>query len=364
MLTDEFDFHLPAERIAQEAVWPRDAARLFFHTGGRDRHLHVRDLASLLAPGDLIVVNNTKVLPARVRAHRATGGAVEALFLEPAVLGGAPGEDGGSGPWRALVKPAKKLKPGEVLECDGNPEVLLRMLRRPDAAGPWELQIGGRPGTRFEGLGVEALLGEVGAMPLPPYIERAATDEDAERYQTIYAAEPGAVAAPTAGLHFTEEVFAGLSERGVERAEVTLHVGAGTFLPVTASSIDDHQMHSERFSLPGAAADAVRACRERGGRVIPIGTTAARVLESCAAEETVGGRALVNARSGVTDIFLHPGSPPRVCDGLFTNFHLPKSTLLMLVAAFMGKDEVLDLYQRAIDSEYRFYSYGDAMLLI
>lgn len=371
MLTDDFDFHLPAGRIAQEAVEPRDASRLFVRSGGQDQHLQVKDLPLALAEGDLIVVNNTRVLPARVRARRATGGAVEVLFLEPSALESAAlGEaDGGASrganqPWRALVKPAKKLKPGEVLVCDGHPSILLRMLDRPDPAGLWELRLEGSPGTPFDGLAVEELLAEVGVMPLPPYIERTATAYDAERYQTIYAGEPGAVAAPTAGLHFTEGVFASLAERGVERAEVTLHVGAGTFLPVTASSIDDHKMHSERYSLPPETAEAIRQCRERGGRVIPIGTTSARVLESCALDEEVAGRALVRAGSGVTDIFLHPGRPPRVCDGLFTNFHLPKSTLLMLVAAFMGKDEVLALYARAIAQDYRFYSYGDAMLVL
>lgn len=367
MLTDDFDFQLPAGRIAQEAVEPRDAARLLVRSGGVDQDLQVKDLPTVLRNGDLIVVNNTRVLPARVLAHRATGGAVEVLFLEPsslesAVLGAAgPGH---GQPWRALVKPAKKLKPGELLTCDENHGIHVRMLDRPDPEGLWELRLEGASGTPFEGRSVEELLPEVGAMPLPPYIERMATAYDAERYQTIYAGEPGAVAAPTAGLHFTEDVFAGLAERGVERAEVTLHVGAGTFLPVTASSIGDHKMHSERYSLLAETAEAIRRCRERGGRVIPIGTTSARVLESCASEEEVGGRALVGAGSGVTDIFLHPGRPPRVCDGLFTNFHLPKSTLLMLVAAFMGTDEVLALYRRAISKGYRFYSYGDAMLVL
>ncbi len=210
---------------------------------------------------------------------------------------------------------------------------------------------------------MEELMAIAGALPLPPYIDRAATAADEERYQTVYARSPGAVAAPTAGLHLTDDLLAKLAAQGVRRATVTLHVGAGTFLPVMVDRVEEHRMHSERFELSADAAAEVRACRERGGRVIPVGTTSARVLESCAISDPAWGRDVVEARSGATDIFLRPGSGPRVCDGLFTNFHLPKSTLLMLVASFIGKEPMEQLYRTAMEREYRFYSYGDASLL-
>ncbi len=354
--TTDFDFDLPADRIAQEPTTPRDAARLLVRRGeGALEHVQVRDLPRFLARGDLLVINDTRVLPARVIGRRATGGRVELLFLEPLEPVGRA--------WRAMVRPAKKLKPGEIVACTGG--VVARMVVRDEKDGTWAVELqAGLEREDLAGATVEELLAVAGAMPLPPYIERGATAEDEERYQTVYARVPGAVAAPTAGLHFTDELFAALERTGVEVARVTLHVGAGTFLPVTADALEDHHMHTERFELPAATADAVRACRARGGRVIAIGTTSARVLESCALDDSAFERSIVAARTGTTDIFLHPGNRPRVCDGLFTNFHLPKSTLLMLVASLIGREPLLDLYGVAIDEGYRFYSYGDATLLL
>ena len=367
MRTADFDFQLPKELIAQTPVEPRDAARLLVAGGSiqTPRDATVKDLPGELREGDLLVVNDTRVLPARVRGRRVTGGQVELLFLDPVEEPAEePAEESGGEVWRAMVKPAKKMRPGDRVACDGGVEAV--MIEREADSGYWRvcLELGGvdrsqaevRP-THFE------LLGLAGTMPLPPYIERPATESDTERYQTIYARAHGAVAAPTAGLHFTEELFGRLSAAGVQRTSVTLHVGAGTFLPVTADRLDEHRMHSERFELSEETALAVRECRARGGRVVPIGTTSARVLESCAVADPAFDRAVVAARSGSTDIFLHPGSGPRVSDGLFTNFHLPKSTLLMLVASFIGMEAMEKLYRTAIERQYRFYSYGDASLL-
>lgn len=354
MLTDDFDFDLPGDLIAQAPVEPRDQARLLVRSaeGDLDSGGCVGDLTSWLAPGDLIVVNDTRVLPARVMGTRSTGGRVELLFLEPVEL------ERPDGAWRTMVRPAKKPRPGEVLDCGAG--VLATMVVREGDSAVWLVQLRDTSGA---GSTVE-LMERAGAMPLPPYIDRAATDADAERYQTVYAREAGAVAAPTAGLHFTPELLNELQEIGVERAHVTLHVGPGTFQPVQAESVEDHKMHTERFVLGVETADAVRRCRERGGRVIPIGTTSARVLESCAVPNPDRGRDVVEAREGTTDIFLRPGHGPRVLDGLLTNFHLPKSTLLMLVASIIGREPALAAYRHAVEERMRFYSYGDAMLLL
>lgn len=391
MRTADFDFSLPSELVAQAPVEPRDAARLLVHRGAaappEDSTVH--ELPGLLRDGDLLVVNDTRVLPARVRGRRTTGGQVELLFLEPVEgehFGSDPTEASerrghpiGSAPpglraevWRAMVKPAKKIRPGERVTCSGGVDAI--MIEREAESGYWRacLVRQGAEGERGQRAGEKSqstdpshfeLLALAGTMPLPPYIDRPATDADAERYQTVYARAHGAVAAPTAGLHFTEELFDRLEQAGVHRANVTLHVGAGTFLPVTADLLEEHRMHSERFELSEAAAQAIRDCRSRGGRVVAVGTTSARVLESCAVSHPAFDRDVVEARSGATDIFLHPGSGPRVCDGLFTNFHLPKSTLLMLVASFIGMEAMEQLYGAAIDRRYRFYSYGDASLL-
>ena len=340
MKLSDFDYELPPERIASRPAERRDAARLFVHDVARDatEHARVAELERFLDPGDLLVVNDTRVLPARVHARRASGGAVELFFLAPAGEGRA---------WRALAHPARRLKPGEELQIERG-GARARLVARPDAEWRVELFDPADPAAS-----VEALLERVGHVPLPPYIERADDEADRERYQTVFAAVPGAVAAPTAGLHFTPELLARLDARGVRRASVTLHVGAGTFLPVQSEDPREHAMHSERYEL---TPDTARAA---GGRVVAVGTTSARVLETCAGE---GGE--LNPGAGETRLFLLPGAPFRAVDALLTNFHLPRSTLLMLVSAFAGRERILRLYGEAIERGYRFYSYGDAMLLL
>ncbi len=360
MRLEAFDYELPDELVAQEPARERDAARLFVHRRAEDASEHrlVRDLPDVLAAGDLLVLNDTRVLPSRLLGRRASGGRVEVLLLEPRC------EEGRSC-WAALVNPARKLRPGEVVELEGG-WLAARAIRRPlrDDGTPrdeWIVELVDRTGS---GADDEELLRRYGRMPLPPYVHRSEREPDAacaldrERYQTIYARVPGAVAAPTAGLHFTPELLERLAARGVERAFVTLHVGAGTFRPVQSGEIERHEMHSERFELPAATVEAVRACRVRGGRVVAVGTTSARVLESCVDE-----RGELAPRAGTTDLFLYPGRPLRAIDALLTNFHLPRSTLLMLVCAFAGRERTLRLYREAIERRYRFYSYGDAMLL-
>ena len=354
MKLSEFDYELPPERIAQEPLEERDRARLFVHRIAADESEHalVSGLPRFLAPGDLVVVNDTRVLPARLLATRASGGGVELLFVEPA------GED--PYVWNALVHPARKLRAGERLDL-GVRDVFARMLER-------ELLPGGKPAMEWhvrledgEGRPLDPLsiLERVGHVPLPPYIERADGALDRERYQTVYAERSGAVAAPTAGLHFTPELFERLGERGVARASLTLHVGPGTFQPIKTDEIDAHRMHAERFEVPERTAAAVRAARARGGRVVAVGTTSVRALESAVDE---AGE--LRAARGATALFLRPGHRFRAVDALLTNFHLPRSTLLVLVSAFAGRERVLRLYQEAIERGYRFYSYGDAMLLL
>ena len=351
MKVSDFDYALPSERIATHPVEPRDAARLFVHRRADDRseHRRVRDLPELLAPGDLLVVNDTRVRSARLLGSRASGGAVELLLLDRDA----------EGRWRSLVKPAGRLRPGERLELEGG-ALHARLERRARGAGgelapEWWLVLEGDGDP-------EQLVERHGRMPLPPYILRARgaeaeRDADREAYQTVFARARGAVAAPTAGLHFTPELLARLAARGVERASVTLHVGLGTFQPVSVEDTGAHRMHSERFELPPETVRAVEAARARGGRVVAVGTTSVRVLESCAND---AGR--LRAGAGETALFLTPGARFRVVDALLTNFHLPRSTLLMLVSAFAGRERVLRLYAEAIERGYRFYSYGDAQL--
>lgn len=359
MKLSDFSFVLPPGHIAQEPVEPRDSARLMVHSieAEQTRHRQVRDLVDELVAGDLLVTNDTRVLPARLHARRASGGAVELLLLEP-----APHSELGAGelpPWRAMARPAKKLRPGEILEVGGG-QVKVECLERESASegGLWHMRLMGACSSKGS---VEELLERFGEMPLPPYIERAAggREEDRERYQTVYAQRPGAVAAPTAGLHFTPELLRSLAERGVQRAQVTLHVGLGTFLPVQVDDIEQHRMHAERYLVEQDCVQAVAACRRRGGRVIAVGTTSVRALESSLDEQ-----GQVMAGSGSTRLFIRPGYSLRAVDGLLTNFHLPGSTLLMLVSAMSGRDRLLALYEEAIQHSYRFYSYGDAMLLL
>ncbi len=332
----DFDYPLPAGAIAQRPV-PRGESRLLvLDREGRERHRRVRDLLALLAPGDLLVVNDTRVIPARLFARRAGGGGrVELLLVERV----------GEREWEALAGPGRRARPGAVLEL---------------APGLTAEVVGtaptGRRRVRFSEP-VEPHLERLGHVPLPPYIQRADEAEDRERYQTVYARRPGAVAAPTAGLHLSAELLAALAAAGIERAEVTLHVGPGTFKPVTAERLASHRMESERYEIGETAAAAIRRARARGGRVVAVGTTVVRTLEAAALRQGE-----VTAGSGATDLFITPGFPFRVVDLLLTNFHLPRSTLLLLVAAFAGRERVLAAYTEAIAAGYRFYSYGDAML--
>lgn len=360
MKVDEFDFELPDEHIAQHPVEPRDSARLFVRDLDADasEHALVRDLPRFLRRGDVLVVNDTRVRPARLCGKRSSGGAVEMLVIEPSA--GKP-----AGTWRALVRPAGRLRVGEELELE-NGALVARAIERPvlDDGAPgqeWhvELRDPARPDAPLE----EALE-RSGRMPLPPYIHRSRGDDplrasDRERYQTVFASRTGAVAAPTAGLHFTPRLLDELARAGIDRAHVTLHVGLGTFQPVTVDEVEHHRMHAERYELSSEAIERIDRARNNGGRVVAVGTTSVRVLESVWAEH---GR-LVPC-SGSTSIFITPGFRFGVVDALLTNFHLPRSTLLMLVSAFAGRERVLSMYAEALRAGYRFFSYGDAMLLL
>jgi len=383
MKLSDFDYDLPRELIAQEPAERREAARLLFRSAaGETQHLTIANLPDLLQPGDLVVVNDTRVRRARLFVRRPSGGRVELFLL---------GHDVGDVTvWRALANPARKLKVGERLTIEAPPgasepafelEPLVRLAHDADPTKPgptWRLAFRRTDGETVLAEDLEVLIEDVGHVPLPPYIERhqgQGADEarheanDAERYQTVFAKHPGAVAAPTAGLHLTPELLEQLEARGIGLARVTLHVGLGTFAPVEVEDIALHKMHTEEYELTQETVQAIAACRARGGRVVAIGTTTVRVLESALAEHGDDGDSdgdapptLIPGR-GATDIFITPGCAFRTVDVLLTNFHLPKSTLLMLVSAFIGKDACFDLYRLAIEERYRFFSYGDAMLL-
>ena len=341
-----YGFALPEAAIAQRPVEPRHDARLLMvlpQAGAQ--HRRVWDLAETLEPGDLLVVNDTRVLQARLVARRASGGAVELLVLEPQ----------GQGRWICLAKPAKKLRPGDGLtvEAPGQPPLALQVLAIDPATGGRLVQF---PPDCIDAVALEPLLLRYGAIPLPPYIP-SHSEADNQRYQTRYAARPGAVAAPTAGLHLSDELLAQLQARGVELAQVTLHVGLGTFRPVETEDLKELQLHSEWVEVGQALIDAVLACRARGGRVIAVGTTSVRSLEAVAA---LHGGQLAPYR-GPVNLVIQPGYRFAVVQGLLTNFHLPKSSLLLLVSALIGRQRLLDLYAEAIQEGYRFFSYGDAM---
>lgn len=346
MKVSDFDYELPRECIAQEPARPRDSARLFVHDIEHDRseHRSVGELDAVLGPGDLLVVNDTRVRSVRLLGRRPTGGAVELLLIE----------EGQAGRWRSLVKPASRVKAGERIELENGALEAIPIER--SGEGWWlELRAAAQGGT------VDELIERTGRMPLPPYIRRTRGDErerDLGDYQTLFAREPGAVAAPTAGLHFTPELVSRLGGAGIDVAPVTLHVGEGTFRPVSADDTEQHEMHVERYTLPPATVERIERAQADGGRVVAVGTTSLRVLESCA---DASGK--LQPGSGATDLFLVPGSRFKVVDALLTNFHLPRSTLLMLVAAFAGLERIQRLYAEAIEARYRFYSYGDAMLL-
>ena len=340
MKTSDFDYALPPALIAQHPPTERGQSRLLHLPGGAAplEHRQVAALPGLLRTGDLLVFNDTRVIPARVFGRKATGGQIEVL-LERAV-----------GSHRALVQVRASKAPKAGSELFLGPEALpVSVLGRREAL--FELAF---PAKQE----VLPFFETVGEMPLPPYIERSADLEDHARYQTVYARHPGAVAAPTAGLHFTEALLGELEAAGVGQTTVTLHVGAGTFSPVRGEELTAHRMHEERYVLPPEAVAAIEASRARGGRVVAVGTTVVRVLETAARRP--GGLA---PHSGETDIFIYPPFPFRVVDGLMTNFHLPQSTLLMLVSAFAGWSAVREAYEAAVEDGYRFFSYGDAMLL-
>ncbi len=355
--TRDFYFHLPQELIAQQPTERRDESRLLVlarRTGGLS-HRTFTDLPDQLVRGDLLVLNDTRVIPARFFCRRVTGGRIEGLFLRER----SPGE------WDVMLKGASRCRAGESLSLAGADDVQLT-LGANTGAGCWRLTVEpARPAVE--------LLEQVGLTPLPPYIRRADGSQeqiDRPRYQTVYADRPGAVAAPTAGLHFTEELFARLAKRGIETTRLTLHVGAGTFLPVTADGPADHEMHAEWYRLPAGAAEAITAARTAGRRVVAVGTTSVRVLEAVARDQRATGRHQpLQSATGWTDIFIYPPAEFLAVDALITNFHLPQSTLLMLVAAFCspgdtnGLPMILDTYAQAVQHQYRFFSYGDAMLI-
>ena len=342
----DFDYELPPERIAQAPAGARDGSRLLrLPPAGGPAHHRFTDLPSLLRAGDLLIVNDTRVVPARLVGRKASGGRVELLLIERVEAGE------GRELWRAWLKASRKPAAdaalvfghglsGHIVEREG-PSYLVRLECESGELG--------------------AALERAGRMPLPPYIKRPDAShegEDRERYQTVFAARPGAIAAPTAGLHFSAELLARLDAAGIRRTTLTLHVGLGTFQPVEADRVEEHRLHEEAYALPAAAAAPVDETRREGGRVVAVGTTVARTLESCAA---AGGRVVPGA--GRTALFIYPGFRFRVVDAMITNFHLPRSTLLMLVAAFAGRERVLAAYREAIAAGYRFYSYGDAMLV-
>jgi S-adenosylmethionine:tRNA ribosyltransferase-isomerase len=340
----DYDFDLPEVLIATRPAKPRSSARLLVATRGQIHDRVVTDLVDWLRPGDRLVLNDTRVIPARLEGHRERGEAIariEVTLLEP---------DAEPGAWRALVKPLRKVADGEEIVFAAG--LSAKVLRRDE----------GQAVLAFNRLGPEfdAALEVAGRMPLPPYIEakRKADAQDLTDYQTVWAKNTGAVAAPTASLHFDEPLLAALSAMGVERTHVTLHVGAGTFLPVKVDDVTHHKMHSEWGEVTTEAAAEINATKAAGGRVIPVGTTALRLIESAARE----GR--IAAWRGPTDIFIRPGYRFQMADGLMTNFHLPKSTLMMLVSALMGIERMRAVYDHAIRERYRFFSYGDSSLLL
>jgi S-adenosylmethionine:tRNA ribosyltransferase-isomerase len=345
MRLDQFDFDLPEDLIAVRPARPRTAARLLVAEGDRIEDTRVSELGEFIRPGDLLVLNDTKVIPGRLHGERHRPGGTGAR-VEITLISALP-----DGNWRALAKPGKRLATGDSLRFGKGLSADLT-----DKDGAEVTLVFNSAGRELEDA-----LDAVGEMPLPPYIagRRAADAQDRADYQTVFAERPGAAAAPTASLHFDEDLLGSLAASGVRLARVTLHVGAGTFLPVKVEDIGSHRMHSEWGEIGHETADTVRATLADGGRVIPVGTTALRVLETAGTR-----RREIAPWTGETDIFIRPGYEFRIADGLMTNFHLPKSTLLMLVSAMMGVDRIRRIYAHAISSRYRFFSYGDSSLLL
>lgn len=339
MNKSDFDFYLPEELIAQTPLEKRDTSRLLHlnKQTGEIEHKHFYDIKQYLRKGDCLVLNDSRVLPARLIGSRPTGGAVELVLLK----------DLGDNRWECLSRPGRKSKPGQEL-IFGNGEL---------TAVVQEVTLGGNRIVKFsyDGIFLE-ILERLGKMPLPPYIKEELLDS--ERYQTVYSKELGSAAAPTAGLHFTKELLAEIADMGVKICYVTLHVGLGTFRPVKADNIEDHEMHSEFCIVPDETAETVNASKKAGGRVIAVGTTSCRTLESFTTEDGV-----LQATSGWTSIFIYPGYKFKCIDALITNFHLPESTLIMLVSALAGRERILNAYNTAVKERYRFFSFGDAMMI-
>ena len=339
MKRTDFSFDLPPELIAQTPLEMRDASRLLCldKTDGSIAHKHFYDLPELLHPGDCLVMNDSRVIPARLFGTRPTGGSVEVVLLR----------DMGDGDWECLTRPGRKTPPGTCISFgDG---ALTAVVVRAEADGNKILHF------EYDGIFLE-ILDKLGQMPLPPYIK--AELKDRERYQTVYARDPGSAAAPTAGLHFTPELLAKLSDMGVKQAFITLHVGLGTFRPVKEENIEDHPMHAEYCVISEKAAETINSAKAAGGRIIAVGTTSCRTLESFAREDGT-----LEAAGGWTDIFIYPGYKFKAIDALITNFHLPESTLIMLVSALAGRENVLNAYKEAVNERYRFFSFGDAMFI-
>ena len=348
MKITDFDYNLPEELIAQKPADKRDSSRLLVvhRDSGKIEHKHFYDIINYLNPGDLMVLNNSKVLPARLFGEKeGTGAKVEFLLIKR-----IEGDR-----WETMVRPGRRLKPGDSVMFCQSP--LLRA----------DIVDYGADGTRivefeYEGIFMERLE-EVGSMPLPPYIERSSEEDDKDRYQTVYCKDEGSVAAPTAGLHFTEELLAKAQEKGVELAYVTLHVGIGTFRPVKVERVEDHSMHFEEYHISEESARAINRAKAEGRRIISVGTTSTRTVESAAYYDEERGCMQVKEGSGSTGIFIYPGYEFKIIDSLITNFHLPKSTLLMLISALYDREKILDVYEEAIREIYRFFSYGDAMFI-
>lgn len=339
LLKSDYDYELPEELIAQTPAEPRDSSRLLVYdrATGKREHRIFRDIKEYLRPGDVLVVNNTKVLPARLYAYTKNGGKVEVLLLKRRDLN----------EWEVLVRPGKKAKVGAELIV--SEELSLTVVDRTDT---------GERIVRFHFDGVfEDILSRLGSMPLPPYIHEKLKDKD--RYQTVYCKTDGSAAAPTAGLHFTQELLAEIRAMGVEIAEVLLHVGLGTFRPVKEEDLTHHVIHSEFYKVDERAAEIVNAAKREGRRVIAVGTTSVRTLETVADEQ-----GMLRPCSGDTSIFIYPPYRFKCVDALITNFHLPESTLIMLVSAFMGREQCLSVYREAVEERYRFFSFGDAMMIV
>lgn len=346
MRIDEFDYTLPQELIAQRPSEQRDICRLMVLNRRKNSvdHKHFYDILDYLQPGDCLVMNNSKVLPARLFGEKAgTGAKIEFLLIKR-----LEGDR-----WETMVKPGKRLKPGDSVSFGENFRAQILEY--------------GEDGTRivefhYEGIFMERLEA-LGKMPLPPYIERESTAEDRDMYQTVYCKEEGSVAAPTAGLHFTEELLAKAEEKGVKLAYVTLHVGIGTFRPVKCENVEDHHMHFEEYEVDEETAKTINDTILSGGRIVSVGTTSTRTLESAAYADETSGKFLIKAGAGSTGIFIYPGYQFKVVKALITNFHLPKSTLLMLISALYDREKILEAYEIAVKEKYRFFSYGDAMLI-